>query len=397
MLYPAERMANTFRESVRPTRGVRRHNNMVNHMNESFTLLAIILFAIGLLFEIAYIATIRANMRGGHVSGVPLFAGIFFCLALAAFPPTRGYWFLGIFADISIYGIIRSFIYDIKNRKYNGIFRVTVLADNKECEGFGCEHGLSLFIEHGCKKILLDAGRSDLFYENAEKLGIDLSLVDYAVLSHSHYDHADGFEKFFEVNNKAPLYVRKEAGEIYYSQHDDGLKYIGPKQGMLEKYKNRIRYVDGEYGTLGSWDRILLPHNTENLSEIGDKAKLYRKESGKLMPDDFSHEQTLVLGSAKGIVIFNSCSHAGAANIIKEVMDYYSGYTQKVKVYAYIGGFHLFKSSDEDILKFAETLKEVDCQRIITGHCTGDHAYEMLHAELGDRVEQMHSGMVIEL
>jgi 7,8-dihydropterin-6-yl-methyl-4-(beta-D-ribofuranosyl)aminobenzene 5'-phosphate synthase len=39
----------------------------------------------------------------------------------------------------------------------------------------------------------------------------------------------------------------------------------------------------------------------------------------------------------------------------------------------------------------------VDCQRIITGHCTGEHAFEILKQELGDKVEQMHSGMVIDI
>ena len=364
-----------------------------------YVILAVILLIIGLLFEIAYISSIRANNRGEHTSGVPFMAGIFFMASLAAFPPTRSFWFLGIFADVSVYCFV---IGTIRRRKEvlrtdDGMIRVSVLADNRESESFGGEHGLSLYIEFAGKKILLDAGKSDLFYENAKKLGIDLSEVDYAVLSHSHYDHADGFERFFEINDKAELLVRKEAGEDYYSQHDDGIAYIGPKKGMLERYKDRIRYIDGDFATVGSWSVILLPHTTEGLDEIGKKAKLYRKVDGEMLPDDFSHEQTLVMDSSRGLVIINSCSHGGAANIIKEVEKYYDGYSIKRKIYAYIGGFHLFKSSDEEVQRFADTLKEVDCQRIITGHCTGDHAFEILHQELGDRVEQMHSGMVIEL
>jgi hypothetical protein len=129
------------------------------------------------------------------------------------------------------------------------------------------------------------------FFENAEKMGIDLSQVTHAVLSHSHYDHSDGFEKFFEVNKKAKLYVRKEAGECYYSMHDDGMKYIGPKKGMLEKYKDRIVFVDREYESIGTWawNMILLSHTTEGLSKIGEKAKLYKEENGELIPDDFAH------------------------------------------------------------------------------------------------------------
>jgi 7,8-dihydropterin-6-yl-methyl-4-(beta-D-ribofuranosyl)aminobenzene 5'-phosphate synthase len=36
-------------------------------------------------------------------------------------------------------------------------------------------------------------------------------------------------------------------------------------------------------------------------------------------------------------------------------------------------------------------------QKIYTGHCTGQRAYEILHDILGDKVEQMHTGMEIEV
>ena len=366
---------------------------------DGYNLLALILFAIGMFFEIVNIGVFFANRKGGSSSGVPFFAGIFFCLALAAFSPTRHFWFVGMLFDVTLYSTIDTFILIRRAYKKNDEFRITVLADNKECGEYKGEHGLSLYIEYGIDKILVDTGCGELFFENAEKMGIDLSQVTHAVLSHSHYDHSDGFEKFFEVNKKAKLYVRKEAGECYYSMHDDGMKYIGPKKGMLEKYKDRIVFVDREYESIGTWawNMILLSHTTEGLSKIGEKAKLYKEENGELIPDDFAHEQTLCIGSPKGIIIINSCSHGGAANIIKEVERYYEGYTVERNIYAYIGGFHLFKSSDEDIMEFANTLKEVDCQRIITGHCTGEHAFEILKQELGDKVEQMHSGMVIDI
>ena len=122
--------------------------------------------------------------------------------------------------------------------------RVIVLAENTGCETCPGEHGLSLFIEHNGYKILLDAGKSPLFAENAQTLGVDLKSVDFAVLSHSHYDHADGFDTFFEINDTAGLYVREGAGETYFSKHGEELRYIGPKKGMLKQYQDRIVLVD---------------------------------------------------------------------------------------------------------------------------------------------------------
>lgn len=271
--------------------------------------------------------------------------------------------------------------------------KVTVLAENtgwRNCPG---EHGLSLFIEDEEYKVLLDTGKSSLFAENAKTLGVDLESVDFAVLSHSHYDHADGFDSFFKINDKAKLYVREGTSENYFSMHGEELKYIGPKRGMLKQYKDRIVYVNEDCYIIPGTDMFLVPHSSENLSVIGEKAKLYKQESGKVAPDDFAHEQSFVINTPKGLVIFNSCSHGGPANILREVLQCEKGN----KIYAYVGGFHLSKFPDEDVLEFAEILKGLEIERIITGHCTGERACEILQEELGEKVEIMHAGMVLEL
>ena len=47
---------------------------------------------------------------------------------------------------------------------------------------FRAEHGLSLYIETNGYKLLFDTGQSDLFISNAERLGIRLDEVDFAVI-----------------------------------------------------------------------------------------------------------------------------------------------------------------------------------------------------------------------
>ena len=78
--------------------------------------------------------------------------------------------------------------------------RVTMLLDNIAADPrLVAEHGLSLYLETGDHKILFDAGQSSAFAENAEKLGVDLREVDFAVLSHGHYDHGGGLERFLVI------------------------------------------------------------------------------------------------------------------------------------------------------------------------------------------------------
>ena len=89
----------------------------------------------------------------------------------------------------------------------------------------------------------------------------------------------------------------------------------------------------------------------------------------------------------------NSCSHGGADNIVKEIEATFPG----KKIYALLGGFHLFRYKDEVVRAFAERLRELDVQKIYTGHCTGDRAFEILHEVLGDRAEQMFTGMTVEI
>ena len=83
--------------------------------------------------------------------------------------------------------------------------KITALIENTSARGLPTEHGLSLFVETAERKFLFDMGQTDLFARNAETLGIDLTTVDFAVLSHGHYDHGGGLKAFLALNDHAPV------------------------------------------------------------------------------------------------------------------------------------------------------------------------------------------------
>ncbi len=269
--------------------------------------------------------------------------------------------------------------------------KATVLIDNISHGDCRSEWGLSIFINHMGKNILLDTGASGRFAKNAEKLGIDLCETHYGVLSHAHYDHSDGMSDFFAVNKKADFYLRKECKEKCFGRRLIFIKYIGIKRAILKSFADRIKFVSEK--TELCENAYLLPHSTPDLNLIGKKAGMLVTKDGRLTHDSFAHEQSLVLRTDKGLVIFNSCSHGGADNIIKEVTEVFP----EEKIYALIGGFHLYRSSENEVRSLAARIKETGIEKIYTGHCTGDKAFAILKEALGEKAEQLRVGLEIEI
>ena len=58
-------------------------------------------------------------------------------------------------------------------------------------------------------------------------LPIYLDSVELGVLSHAHYDHADGMAAFFARNAHAPFYLRAGSAENCYGKRWIFHKYIG--------------------------------------------------------------------------------------------------------------------------------------------------------------------------
>ena len=268
---------------------------------------------------------------------------------------------------------------------------LTVIVDNRsECALSG-EWGLCILTRHRGNNILLDAGSSDLFAVNMKELGSDIADVDFATLSHAHYDHANGWPRFFAENSRAKLYLRVTTADNCYRKKLIFKKYIGIPRKMTEKFADRIEFVTGDHMLCdGAW---LIPHKTQGLDENGRRELMFQKHGRKYVADDFSHEQSLVLETDRGLVILNSCSHGGVINIVNEVTGTFPG----KHIHAYIGGMHLFNKSEEEIRAVAAGLSQTGIDRIHTGHCTKDRAYHIMKETLGERITQFAVGMRIEI
>ena len=158
----------------------------------------------------------------------------------------------------------------------------------------------------------------------------------------------------------------------------------------MTAYADRIEVVSGVCEiTKGVF---LVPHTAPNLEAIGKRELMYRRPASGWRPDDFSHEQSLVIDTERGLLIINSCSHGGVKNILQEV----KAALPDKKIYGYIGGFHLFNKKEDEVRSVAKSL-EGELEYICTGHCTGDRAYEILKEHLGEKLHKLQVGMKIEI
>ena len=265
--------------------------------------------------------------------------------------------------------------------------RITALIENTSLrQDCAVEHGLSLYIETRRHRILFDSGASARFIGNAEKLGIDLRSVDIAVLSHGHYDHAGGMTAFFRLNSRARLYAREGYGLSRYSR--DG-RHIGveprligsPRVSVIQDERLRL---DGEVTIAAYTDQpCAWPVNTCGMMvDAGDM----------LRPEQFMHEQYLLVNEDGRKALFTGCSHRGILNIMS--------WAAREGVQTVVGGFHTKDVPDGKfstvLAPAAEELKKFPVT-YYTCHCTGQPQYEYLKSLMGDQLQYLSGGMTIEV
>ena len=264
--------------------------------------------------------------------------------------------------------------------------KITVLTENTISKNLSqalseklkAEHGLSLFIETKNHKILFDMGQTNLFLENAKNLNINLKEVDFAVLSHGHYDHGGlpssenvffGISGFLSLNKTAPIFINENAFSDNYNANK---KYIGLDKNLLENhdFMQRVIFVSDEKEIAPNIklfscnkNEKLVPTNTDGLTQLKD---------GIFFPEDFSHEHYLLIEENNKKILISGCSHKGILNI-----------TEWFKPDILIGGFHLksLDTKNQGDIKTLQNLGEKLASyntTFYTCHCTGESQFDVL-------------------
>ena len=247
------------------------------------------------------------------------------------------------------------------------VLKATVLVDNNTLidKYYTGEPAFSLYLETSGRRVLFDAGYSDVFLRNAQLVDLDLAKLDAVALSHGHNDHTWGLSHLIQhydrrlVKNRPLLIAHPHAFE---RKRADGLE-IGmtlPREVLNEYFEVKSQKepykITDELTWLGE-----IPHVVEPPRALG------KRVSGGIETDDFCLDDTaMVYEGAQGLVIFTGCSHSGICNII----DYARKITGRKHVRDLVGGFHMQKMPVAEMNEAVAWLSKDPPEVMHPCHCT---------------------------
>lgn len=272
---------------------------------------------------------------------------------------------------------------------------ITALAENTSVNSdLGCQHGLSMYIETQQHKILFDMGVDELFAKNALILDIDLRQVDIAFISHAHYDHGGGLKTFLQLNDKSNVYLSSKIFEHYVANVPNGArKYIGLDNALA--ICDRYTFV-GRHLQIDDELSLFSDVKCEKMNPTGN-ADILKRVGDSYIPDDFQHEQNLIIRENGKTVLVSGCSHCGIVNILEHFHRENGCYPDTV-----VGGFHLFNPSrnESETPEFVRDIGDFLIKtksKFYTCHCTGLESYNLLKIAMGDAIDYLSGGMTLEI
>jgi 7,8-dihydropterin-6-yl-methyl-4-(beta-D-ribofuranosyl)aminobenzene 5'-phosphate synthase len=261
------------------------------------------------------------------------------------------------------------------------VARAVPVKDMQLTNSILAEHGFSAILTTTTREkprtMIFDFGLSeDVVARNAAALGVDLTKVEVAALSHGHIDHFGGMAQVAAKIGKKGLGLILHPAAFRRNRYLEPMEDVKVRLPALEKEKveaagfkiteakEPLLLLDGDVLFLGE-----IPRRTS--FEKGLPYAFY-EEKGQKVWDPTEDDTALVMNLGnKGLVVLSGCAHSGIINTV----DYAREITGINNVHAIMGGFHLTGPAFEPIIDdTVKSIKQIDPDYVIPTHCTGRKA-----------------------
>jgi 7,8-dihydropterin-6-yl-methyl-4-(beta-D-ribofuranosyl)aminobenzene 5'-phosphate synthase len=285
-------------------------------------------------------------------------------------------------------------------------------AFGEDKEGLKKDFGFSCIVKFKGITILFDGGtNADIFQNNIEALNIDLTEIDFAIASHSHFDHINGFDYLLKVNPDVKIYF---PFDMFWGANIP-FDISGTDSTVTDSLNKRMQYFGGNYkdfhfkqtGRFWNANIEFIEENTEiepgiklitttssNMGYFNTYPSLDACESCESLSAKFNglKEISLSLKSDEGEILFVGCSHSTVEKIIVETKDH-----SKNDIAMVYGGFHLLPYDRETIIDLAYRLKhDHKVKKVAPAHCTGHLAFKILQDNFKDNYVYAGLGEIVK-
>ena len=268
--------------------------------------------------------------------------------------------------------------------KKTGDLKITILSTMLVSTPGGTgEWGFSALVQAYGHQVLVDTGAApDTVLKNAKALGVDLSGVRDVILTHNHDDHTSGL-----------LTLRRELSK----QNPEAMSrvYVGPgifwsrpsqsgEQNTMIALRSAYEATGGNFCEVPGWQALFPgawltgPITRKYPEKNWDEVDKVMTPAG-LVEDTIPEDLSLVLNTARGLVVITGCGHAGIINILSQTADKFGAQ----RVFAVVGGIHLYSQTDAQLDWTSDKLKSFGVENVLGAHCTGIEAVYHLRRRIG--------------
>jgi len=281
--------------------------------------------------------------------------------------------------------------------------KVVTLADNLVYDSrlLG-QWGFSAFIEvvdhnRDVHRIVFDTGsKKQALLFNIKALKIDLSSLNFVVLSHGHYDHTSATVELVKKSQReVKVLVHPHAFLPKFRIRKKRREYFGIPKG---ERKTDVQAADGQIR------EVIKP--TEIISGVITSGEIERTNpfetitwkamtviEGKQVRDQVLEDQALFMNIEKhGLLVIVGCAHAGIINTLEQAFRV----TGVKKLYGFIGGTHLIRPKEDRLNETIKRLRDYDLKLIAPCHCTGHKSMMVLNQTFPEAFVLNYAGRTID-